>query len=114
MNTIFEAILVMSCVLLALIPPIFVWHKVYDDGLLGRIGLLGVSFCAGVVVMQEMLGVRYRVDPEIALLTMAFMVFLVWHLFRFHSRVLRPLRRRPSLSDVVAAKPRCNIVKTGR
>ena len=80
---------VMACVVLAVVPPIFIWNRVYKDGVIGRLALSGISlssffFLLGYVEEGE------RNPPATAVLLISSVaLFLVWHLWRFHSRVLR-------------------------
>ena len=78
-----------SCLVLVVVPVVFVVHDVYEDGLVGRIGLLGISFSAATFLLEWAGGSEYEMLPQTAMLTAFFTLFLVWHLFRFHRRVLR-------------------------
>ena len=78
-----------ACSILFVVPLIFVTHNVYQDGVFGRIGLLGISFSSSLFLMEATVGVQYDILPQTVFLAWAFAVFLVWHLFRFHCRVLR-------------------------
>jgi hypothetical protein len=79
-----------TCVILAIIPLIFVYNKVYKDGVIGRIALTGISGVAILFLLDaiDTGGGSY----ELATLTVAgflmFAVFLCWHLWRFHRRVV--------------------------
>lgn len=79
----------LDCAVLALVPLYFVCHKVYQDGVFGRVGLLGTSFAASLFLMEAVVGVQYNVLPQTLMLVTCFAVFLCWHLFRFHCRVLK-------------------------
>lgn len=85
MNIIFQSV----CVVLVAVPIIFVLHGVYQDGVFGRVGLLGIAFCALGYLLEMWFGDD---EMEVLPLTVAFaafvMVFLVWHLIRFHRRVV--------------------------
>ncbi len=89
-------IFTIACIVLFVVPPLFVWHQVYQDGLFGRLGLLGISFFAFLVLGETVGGESYGTSPEVALLVASFALFLVWHLFRFHSRVLKIRRADPA------------------
>jgi hypothetical protein len=84
-----NAIFLVSITILAVVPIVFVMHDVYEDGFFGRVGLLGISFAAWTFILEWVGGAHYEVLPQTTMLTLAFSVFLVWHLFRFHRRVLR-------------------------
>lgn len=84
MNTVF----LIACAILVVEPLYFVVHNVYEDGLFGRIGLLGVSFSAATYLLEYFDGGEFEVMPQTALMVSAFAVFLTWHLFRFHRRVV--------------------------
>jgi len=89
-----KTLLMMAALVLALIPPVFIWHKVYQDGLFGRCSLAACSFLAAVFILGDLQNdgryiVLVDMYPEVPLLLLSFSVFLVWHLFRFHTRQLR-------------------------
>lgn len=93
----YEWLFIAAVTVLFVVPPIFVWHRVYDDGVFGRLGLSGISFFALVVLLETVLGRQiYQTSPEVAGLVACFAVFLVWHLVRFHLRVVLKRRMRPS------------------
>lgn len=85
MNTLF----LLACSVLFVVPVVFVTHSVYEDGFFGRIGLLGISFAAATFILEWFGGEEYEVLPQTVMMATAFALFLVWHLFRFHRRVLR-------------------------
>jgi hypothetical protein len=78
-----------ACAILFVVPLVFVTHNVYEDGLIGRIGLLGISFSAATFLMEWAGGAEYQILPQTEMLVDSFAVFLIWHLFRFHRRVLQ-------------------------
>ena len=82
------AVLYASLAVLIVVPAWFILHDVYDDGIVGRAALGGVILAAAVLLMQA---VDAAPTPPAAavLLIASFAAFLVWHLFRFHRRVLR-------------------------
>lgn len=83
-------IFVLACTVLAVLPWVFIYHRVYDDGLLGRLALGGVSMVACIIVLVSAFSDRvYDAGWESALLTVAFTIFLCWHLGRFHTRAMR-------------------------
>lgn len=86
MNLVF----VVSLLTLLMVPLWFIWHKVYKDGLFGRLSLCGISLGASVFLLSMFAdGYDYEVLPETVFLTTSFAVFLVWHLARFEYRVIR-------------------------
>ena len=78
----------MSCSVLAVVPLYFVINAIYSDGVIGRAGLLGVSSFASIFLLETYAGIKYDALPEVVGLVTSFAVFLMWHLFRFHRRVL--------------------------
>lgn len=78
-----------SCVVLFIVPPYFVWNKVYKDGIIGRGALLAISFTASTFLLQAIATdfKCYEVLPQTIAFVVSFAVFLVWHLFRFHTRI---------------------------
>jgi len=86
-----------SCWILFLVPPYFVWNKVYKDGLIGRASLLAISFTAATFILQAMATEHKSYDmlPQTIAFVTSFAVFLVWHLFRFHLRVMKHLQDCP-------------------
>jgi hypothetical protein len=105
-----EAAFYIACVVLLVVPPWFIRHRVYDDGLVGRIFLVVIVLGAFAVLGQAAVtywdawrsspswplasGVDwsragYHVEGEEAFLAGGFAGFLVWHLWRFHRRVVQ-------------------------
>lgn len=81
-----------ACAILFIVPILFVWNKVYQDGFVGRVALIGISFAALVFAFRIVNGEITHLWPETELLVISFAVFLCWHLWRFHSRVLTSKR----------------------
>lgn len=84
-----------ACLVLFVVPLWFVWHAVYNDGVVGRAGLLGISFGAAGFIAEAACGARFHMPPLAVWLVTWFAVFLVWHLFRFHSRVVSKHGKAP-------------------
>lgn len=84
-----NALFVVSCVVLFVVPIIFVTHNVYKDGFFGRVGLLGVAFSSATYLGEWLTGTVYEILPQTVMMVASFAVFLCWHLLRFHRRVLR-------------------------
>ena len=89
-----DAIVFIALIVLFIVPATFVWHDVYQDGVFGRIGLCGISLFAFIRLALTLQGSDRSIPVEVELLIVAAAVFLVWHLFRFHSRALREKRER--------------------
>lgn len=83
-----EIIFLTSCAVLFVVPLIFVWHKVYEDGILGRLALLAMSFASATYLIEKALGVNYNVLPQTSAFFLATAIFISWHLWKFHRRVL--------------------------
>ena len=83
------ALFLASCAVLFVVPLAFVLHDVYEDGVIGRGALLSISFCAAAFIGEAAFGVAFYMPPPAVALVASFAVFLVWHLFRFHRRVLK-------------------------
>lgn len=114
-----EMLFYVACLVLIIVPIWFIRHKVYDDGVLGRIALAIIAVCAFAVLGQAgstyydawLTGESYRnagyhVEWEEAWLCAGFALFITWHLVRFHRRVVRC--SRPPLDPTgtwPAAKP---------
>lgn len=92
--SLWEVIFIVACIVLFVVPVIFVYHRVYDDGFFGRLGLLGLASMAFIVLLETAFGGGYGIAAEVALLVASFAVFMVWHLVRFHRRVLRTDREK--------------------
>ena len=94
------AIFITSCGLLFFVPMLFVMNKVYKDGIIGRAALLIISFMSATVLMDYFNGVEYELLPQTVGLVAAFAVFMSWHFWKFHRRVLRQFRQcNESLAD---------------
>lgn len=81
------------CLVLAIVPAIFIFHNVYEDGLFGRASLAAIS--VGAVVMLsawlDKIGWAFPFDDVLPVLCFeltAAAAFLCWHLVRFHLRVV--------------------------
>ena len=99
---IWEGVFVVSCIVLFVVPVIFVYHRVYDDGFWGRLALIGLASMAAIVLLETAFGGGYGIAAEVALLVASFAMFMVWHLARFHRRVLRNRRQAVADSRAVA------------
>ena len=102
MAWIWEGLFVLSCIVLFVVPVIFVYHRVYDDGLVGRMSLVGLALMAAIVLLETIFGQGYGIAAEVSLLVASFAVFMVWHLWRFHRRVLKNRRTAAAESRAVA------------
>lgn len=84
-----ELIFIGACFVLAVVPVLFVCNKVYEDGVFGRVGLLGISFSSTTFLVEWVWGgVQYYILPQTVMLVSCFAIFICWHLWRFHRRVL--------------------------
>jgi hypothetical protein len=81
-------IITVCLVALFVIPLVFVANRVYNDGVIGRLALFGISGAAGLALMGVARGYDYFYGPETTILIVSFTAFLIWHLFRFHRMVL--------------------------
>lgn len=94
-----SSVFLAACGVLFFVPLYFVINHVYQDGIIGRASLLGISFIAGTFVAEALFGdTQYDIPLQITLLVLAFTAFLCWHLWRFHRRVLRR-KERPVEDD---------------
>lgn len=80
-----------ACIPLALVPPIFIYHKIYKDGIIGRLALAGMSAMAWITWIFHFYADESDSVPLglIALLVIFMATFMIWHLFRFHFRVVK-------------------------
>lgn len=79
------SIIGICAIIIAIVCTIFVVHKDYEDGLIGRIALSGVILACIVVSMVDLfVDARYKGSPlELQLLIGCLTVFVVRHLYRF-------------------------------
>lgn len=84
-----ETVFLFACLVLGVVPVLFVLNKVYEDGVVGRAFLLAIAFFAWTFLIERFNGVRYDVLPQTAGFAVAVAGFLCWHLWRFHRRVLK-------------------------
>lgn len=84
-----QSLFLVACAVLFVVPLVFVAHRVYRDGVLGRLALLCIAFAAFMFLAEAIAGQPFYVPPLVVLLVVSFAVFMVWHLFRFHCRVLK-------------------------
>ncbi len=110
-----ELLFYIGCLMLLVVPIVFIRHRLYDDGLVGRIALVATAVCAFAILGQAVVtyydawsdgrgygGAGYSVAWEEAWLVFAIGVFLAWHYLRFHRRVSRCA---PPPEDVAATWP---------
>lgn len=83
-----EALFTVCMCILTVVPLVFVYNRVYDDGIIGRGALMGISFASATFLMEMVTGEVYGILTQTLMLVVAFTVFLLWHLWRFHRRVL--------------------------
>ena len=76
---------------LATVPWYFVFNGVYKDGVFGRCSLGVMSLSAGAILLDAEDG-NYDPSNPVVALSVAWAVFLVWHLARFHYRVERRIK----------------------
>ena len=74
------------CAWLMVAPLLLVFNREYGDGIIGRAGLLGISFTAATFVSEVITGTDYHVLPQTVLLIASFTVYLTWHIARFYCR----------------------------
>lgn len=83
------AVFMVCCIVLFVVPLVFVAHKVYQDGVFGRISLCGISFTAATFLIEWLWeGTEYEMMVQTTMLVLFFTIFLCWHLVRFHNRVV--------------------------
>lgn len=102
MSWVWEGIFIVACVVLFIVPVIFVYHRVYDDGFFGRLGLVGLASMSAIVLLETAFGDGYGISAEVSLLVASFALFMVWHLWRFHRRVVTKRRTAAADSRTVA------------
>ncbi len=101
------AIFMGCCIVLVVVPVVFVMNKVYQDGFFGRCGLLGISFSAATFLMEWFTGESYEMLWQTTFLVLSFTVFICWHLFRFHNRIV--LARRAASGEVERRRRLCSV-----
>lgn len=95
-----QVILSFSLIVLVAIPFWFICHKVYKDGVVGRIALAGIVFNASIILMLTFIdGWTYDLPYEVTMLIACFAVFTCWHLARFHSRVVMQKKAQEGVID---------------
>lgn len=92
LQMILDAAFIAALALLVVVPSVFIYNHVYKDGIAGRLGLAGIAFFSALCLLQIAFGdygfAGLSLTPFTAGLTVCFSLFLTWHLFRFHRRVL--------------------------
>lgn len=89
-------VFLLACCVLATVPWYFIYRKVYDDGVLGRVFLGGIAAIAAIVVLASLTTERYyNVGWEAAIVVAFCAGFLCWHLYRFHTRASKSAGRKP-------------------
>lgn len=81
------ALFYIACVVLIVVPPIFMVYRAYNDRLFGRAALIGMTLAAWAFMLSVADDKNPDPPPQAVLLVCSFAVFLVWHLYHFHRRV---------------------------
>lgn len=86
-----EIVFHVACLVLFIVPLIFIAHNVYKDGVLGRLSLSGIVIASFLFLLDWLDDDASMIDPDPLFVwqTVTFAAFLVWHLWRFHRRVLK-------------------------
>lgn len=71
----------------------------YEDGVIGRIGLVLVCFAQIMILMAAYDGVPYSHSPTEILGNIGLGIFMVWHVVRFLRRIVREKQRNRRLTD---------------
>lgn len=74
------------CGALTVVPLALVFTPAYDDGVIGRVGLLLVSFMSASIVMEMFEGVEYDPLPQTTYMLLGFAIYLTWHTVKFYRR----------------------------
>ena len=75
---------VICSLIICLISTFLVVHPKYEDGLVGRVALLCLSFSCAVVLGEFVDGVEYEVNPTTLSIQLGLSVFLLRHVYRFN------------------------------
>ena len=70
-------------VLVGLLSLLLVSHGKYEDGVVGRVGLVIVFIACLVVVWESINGVDYEVNQTTLAMQVGFCAFLIRHVYRF-------------------------------
>jgi len=89
-----EYIFAISTVVLFVVPVVLVWKREYDDGLVGRIALVGLSFSSFIFGLKVFGMGLFHPWPETVLLLTSCATFMAWHLWRFTRRLKREEQAR--------------------
>lgn len=85
-----SSLFILACLTLGTVPGFFIWNRVYKDGVFGRASLGGVMFFSWTFLLEAAFGEgEYDLSMQTEGMVICFAVFLVWHLGRFHARVLK-------------------------
>lgn len=74
---------VVCTVLIGLMSLLLVSHCKYEDGVIGRIGLVIVFIACLVIVGESINGVTYEVHPTTLAMQFGICAFLIRHVYRF-------------------------------
>lgn len=89
-----------ACTALFVVPVYFVKNSVYQDGIAGRFGLLLISFFAAMFMLDAGTSEGpYDINAKGVGMLTAFAIFIVWHLWRFHTRVARKRTSTPAETE---------------
>lgn len=62
---------------------VMVFHERYEDGLIGRLAILGMGFNCLVIVYDALSGTEYMMLPTTSLLYIFLAAFMLRHFYRF-------------------------------
>lgn len=71
----------------------------YEDGVVGRIGLVLLCFSQIMILMAAHDGTPYMHSPTETVGNIGIAIFMVWHVARFLRRIVREKQRNRRLSD---------------
>ena len=75
----------------------------YEDGVIGRIGLILLCFAQIMILMSAYDGTPYMHSPTEILGNIGIGIFMVWHVARFLRRIVRERQRNRRANDRSAA-----------
>lgn len=84
-----DVLYMVLCAMLTVVPLVLVFTPAYDDGVVGRVGLLLVSFMAATIVMEMIEGVEYDPLPQGVYMLLGFTIYLTWHTIKFYRRAYK-------------------------
>ena len=102
-----------SVLVLLAAPVVLMWNRFYEDGLFGRVALIGVSFSAFIFALKVFTLDIKSPWPETVTMMVSFAIFMIWHLVKFFSELHATRKAQEGKAERRHHKPYHQRVESG-